>query len=756
MKHIYPRLKTPTLFSLLTAFSFLFSQPASAQTYSPGQAAKFGIDGDLRAEERQTGSFVAAGSHDWFKSNNGTGTGLIDTTGAASLKTQIMGGANIAFTKKMEMPMYSIQDGVLLMDATYARDYTGKDKTAFQGNNTKTTTDPANWSTTPNGSNVSDKTDIIDAYVSMRRNGTAISSLNPSNLIATMALTTLATNGDHYADFEFYKQSIAYNSSTGKFENSGPAATGGHSLWEFNADGSIKSWGDLTIGFSFNSSVVSDVKILIWVPKSVYNTVNPKNFDFVANEFYESTSATGYGYAAVKPNDDGQVVAWGTVNSAATAAPAWGSNSKDLGSVGNNYYSASYSAGQLAEAGVDLTLLGIDPVMVSNGGSCASPFARLLIKSRSSSSFSSALSDFAGPYEFMDDPALPASISNSVHLSCAQPTLRLAADGFVSGGVYNWTTANGSIAQTAGDNSSVEVSKAGTYYLTTAVASGCAQTVTSVVVTEDGFKPKAMAAASSIIISQGQSVTLLGGDAAASDYATPFGGSAGLRWQWDGVNGTQFASNLQNAVITEAGTYRLVLTELRNGCTDTAFVSLSAGIVLPVTFTGFTATADKQSNRLAWQVANAADVDRFEVEKSSNGIAFNTAGYVFADAAHTAYSFADGASGQTVYYRIKAVQKSGASKLSAVAKVESNGARNSFAASTDASGVITVRYQATVTEKVAIRVVNMNGQVVREATRNASAGANAWQLTELTKPIGGMYVVILTGSNGSESGKISW
>lgn len=725
----------------------------------PGQAAKFGIDGDIRSDERQNGNFTAAGSHDWFKTPNGKGAGLIDVTGSADLKTQIMDGANVAFTKKMQLPLYSVQDDVLLMDATYARDYINNDKTAFKGNNTKTTTAPTEWGTSPNGSNVSDKTDIVDSYVSMRRNGTVIGS-NPSNLIVTMALTTLATNGDHYADFEFYKQAISYNTTTGKFTNSGPAATGSHSLWEFNADGSIKSWGDMTIGFSFNSSAVSDVKILIWVSKAVYNTLNPKNFDFVTNEFYESVSVNGYGYAAIKPNSTGQLVAYGTVNSATTAAPAWGTNSKDLGSNGNNYFSTDYSAGQLAEAAVDLTSLGIDPATFSDVNSCSSPFSRLLVKSRSSSSFSSALSDFSGPYEFMEGATLPAAIAlPTAHLTCAMSTMRLSVDGYVSGGSYNWTTANGTIAKTDGDDASIEVSKAGTYYLNASLAAGCfARKIDSVVVTADDFKPVATAAASFSLVTPGQSVTLIGGNPAASDYTTPFGGSSGLVWKWDGVSGTQFSSALQNPVVTKAGTYRLVLTESRNGCSDTAFVSVNAAIVLPVTFTGFTAATDKQqqSNVLSWKIANAEDASQFLVEKSTSGTAFSPIGYVFADEAHAVYSFTDKKTEQTVYYRIKAVRKSGATMYSTIIKLDANGAQNSLSAFADGAGVITIRYSGTVSEKVAVKVVNMNGQVVRQTERLVAAGANALKLTELTKPAGGVYVVVLTGEGGSKSAKINW
>ena len=67
---------------------------------------------------------------------------------------------------------------------------------------------------------------------------------------------------------------------------------------------------------------------------------------------------------------------------------------------------------------------------------------------------------------------------------------------------------------------------------------------------------------------------MYGGDLAASNYATPFGGSQGLFWDWSGPGG--FTSAIQNPTNdTTWGTYQLIVTEKRNGCKDTAFKTVS-------------------------------------------------------------------------------------------------------------------------------------------------------------------------------------
>jgi hypothetical protein len=70
---------------------------------------------------------------------------------------------------------------------------------------------------------------------------------------------------------------------------------------------------------------------------------------------------------------------------------------------------------------------------------------------------------------------------------------------------------------------------------------------------------------------------LFGGNTAASNYATPFGGSQGLDWDWSGPN--SFSSAVQNPRTVDTsgvwGTYQLIVTEKRNGCKDTALKSIS-------------------------------------------------------------------------------------------------------------------------------------------------------------------------------------
>jgi len=118
---------------------------------------------------------------------------------------------------------------------------------------------------------------------------------------------------------------------------------------------------------------------------------------------------------------------------------------------------------------------------------------------------------------------------------------------------------------------------------------------------------------------------LYGGDPAASNYMTPFGGSQGLLWNWSGPGG--FSSAIQNPTNdTTWGTYQLIVTEKRNGCKDTALKSVS--------FWDFGTLASKYLNlrggwlnesvQLNWQDIAENNALYYEVQKSSASSGFET------------------------------------------------------------------------------------------------------------------------------------
>ena len=749
--------KFNTTLVLLAALTALVSFPTQAQTYSTGAIANFGIDGDVKSGEHLEGSFTAANTDDWFTKNSGRG--VIDTTGASIIKAALIANGNSTYSKGMAYPQYSVQGGKLLMDGIYVRDNMGlsgsiKDSTSF-ANGAKNGQSPDTWGTSPNGAQVIDKTDIIDGFAHMRRNGTITTGSNPDHLMLFMGASTAASSGNRFVDLELYKTRLAYNKATGIFTNQGPASTGGHTTWEFNANGTIRAIGDVDITFDFSSSNITDIGVYLWVSKTNVQTVTPAGFDFMGTtEFYGDGQNATYGYAKIKAKNGGALPVWGSVNTSNTDAPVWGTTSKDWGTSNTNYYSTQYAAGQFAEVGTDLTALGIDMALSTSNDPCTAPFTRMLIKSRSSSAFTSALSDFTGPYAFLDVPQISPTILAPGNLACNAASINLNPQVITSGALYTWTTTDGSILGAA-NTPVITVNKVGKYFLYTSAAAGCSQLVDSVTVKGDYYKPVALAYRLGTI-SAITTAALVGGDLNASNYATPFGGSSGLTWNWTGP--VSFASGLQNPVVATEGSYKLVVTEIRNGCTDTSITYVPSSLILPVTLIEFTGSNNNGIANLKWNTATEINMNRFEIERSSDAVSFKNIGLQKAtgnSSANVDYSFTDnqmlnGAN----YYRLKMINNDGTFSYSKVVMINSNEKGMSFyiVYPNPFGATLQAKIESLKAEKGIVRIMNSNGTTVKVQTVLLLAGTTNITMNDMTALApGSYYFEIITSTQTSKT-----
>jgi hypothetical protein len=89
---------------------------------------------------------------------------------------------------------------------------------------------------------------------------------------------------------------------------------------------------------------------------------------------------------------------------------------------------------------------------------------------------------------------------------------------------------------------------------------------------------------------------------------------------------------------------------------------------LPVTFIGFTARKTTGGTELTWKVGGEENVNRYEVERSTDGRNFTTVGSIVSSK-HDTYTYVDPTASSTVYYRIKNVDNDGKYKYSSVARI---------------------------------------------------------------------------------------
>ena len=441
-----------------------------AQIITPQIKANFGVEADLSANFYNNAPTAAV--DDWFRNVSvGTGRAVIDTTGAYAIVqryfTQPATRKN-AIQRLMAFPAYSLINNRLMLDAVYHRDYHGQDSTVFGAGSNKNGMSPADW-LSPGPATIPDKNDILDAFVHVRRAGPNARD----SLWMFAALSLENTTGNRFFDFELYQTDIAFNPSTRNFSGYGPVA--GHTLWEFDAAGNILKPGDIVFTAEFSSASLTLLEARIWVHVSDLSRSIPA-FNW-GGQFDGASSGAQYGYASIVPKTAGAFY----TGLQSTVASTWAGPFQLVRD--NDAVVSSYIPGQFMEMSVNLSKLGIEPADFANSP-CGSPFRRVLIKTRSSTSFTSELKDFVAPFRLFDYPDLDASAY--VNYFCGtMPTVPVTVTNPISTSIYTWTTTNGNIVgSNVGDT--IWVNAPGTYFVSQQLHAQCALFAQdSVVITYD-------------------------------------------------------------------------------------------------------------------------------------------------------------------------------------------------------------------------------------------------------------------------------
>ncbi|MEO5648873.1 MAG: T9SS type A sorting domain-containing protein [Ginsengibacter sp.] len=449
-------------------FLFLsgFINCVNAQTITPIIKANFGVEADLQAN--YFNNSIQNGNDDWF--NNSveayTGSGVIDTTGAAAIVARYATDPafrQLPFYRTMSVPAYSVVNNRMWIDAVFIRDYHGSDSTIFASGASKNGQSPQVW-TCPVAQSVPDKNEILDMMVHVRRAGPNITD----SLWMFGGLSIENTTGDRYFDFEMYQTDIYYDRSSLKFYGYGPDA--GHTSWKFSASGDIITPGDIIFSAQYGSSTLTSIEARIWVDKSAL-LITPNAFTW-SGSFDGAASGSQFGYAGIVPKLSG-IFYTGTENSKSTWAGPFSLVR------GDNTVVPNYTSGQFMEFGVNLTKLGLDPVTLLGGNNCGMPFRRVLVKTRASTSFTAALKDFVGPFDFFLAPRV--KVQSDMSPVCGLMKMsQIKIANPVSTSTYTWSTSDGHIVSYNSDNSII-VDSVGTYVVTQKLQSGCSTYATDTI-----------------------------------------------------------------------------------------------------------------------------------------------------------------------------------------------------------------------------------------------------------------------------------
>jgi hypothetical protein len=230
----------------------------------------------------------------------------------------------------------------------------------------------------------------------------------------------------------------------------------------FNADGTVQQAGDIIFTAEFSSSSLSLIEARIWVNKSDWGSVTPAFFNW-GGLFDGASASSVFGYASILPKTAGIFYTGLQCGNGVWPGPF------NLVRQDNSVVT-SYIARQYMEISVNMTKLGLDP-FINGGNGCGTPFRRVLIKTRSSTSFTAELKDFIAPFRMFNYPTAAAAAELPVFCGVMGIT-DINVINPISTSIYTWTTPNGNIVGTT-TGPVIRVDTIGTYIVTQQLHSQC-------------------------------------------------------------------------------------------------------------------------------------------------------------------------------------------------------------------------------------------------------------------------------------------
>jgi hypothetical protein len=246
-------------------------------------------------------------------------------------------------------------------------------------------------------------------------------------------------------------------------------------------------------------------------------------------------------------------------------------------------------------------------------------------------------------------------------------------------------------------------------------------------------------------------IQFYGGNTSASNYSTPFGGSQGLLWDWSGPNA--FSSTIQNPRTTDTsnvwGTYRLIVTEKRNGCKDTAIktISMYDFIILSTEDLTVKGAYGNHSILLTWEDRNPSLAVSYEIERYSGDDGYKPIGTVLNEGGTGAFSFRDDHPLQgNNKYRIKATSISGEVYYSGVVVVAADAAGLQsiyLAGNAPDSRALTLVINSNVDSQADILMYSLSGQRLWDKNVELGKGPNTIGLSRAGAQSGSIQVMFI-------------
>ncbi len=197
-----------------------------------------------------------------------------------------------------------------------------------------------------------------------------------------------------------------------------------------------------------------------------------------------------------------------------------------------------------------------------------------------------------------------------------------------------------------------------------------------------------------------------------------------------------------NVIFANGDSYRI--DPNRPAGTFTSFARLISGITLPVTFSNYDVKCNDKGALIKWSTATEQNSDRFEIQRSTNGIDWATIDNVIAAGSSTSlrnYQYLD-IYGGTAFYRIRQVDTDGRFIYTAIKSTNCKAGQFDITLfPVPAKDNLNVVIKSDRTVKTDLQVLDMTGKIVQRTIVQINKGNNNIVLDINNLP-GGQYLLV--------------